>query len=194
MSVHLVLCHPLADSLNARLAQQVERAVLARGLGLDRLDLYAADFAPALTAEERRAYYGAMAAPSEVAGLQRRLVAAEHLILVFPTWWFAAPAMLKGWFERVWSPGVAFEQGTPIRPLLTGLKSILVITTLGSPWWFDLLIARRPVRRTLKMGLFEACAPKARFDMLSLHSAESLDTARLARFEARIARAVARLD
>lgn len=194
MSVHLVLCHPLEDSLNAHLARQLQRAVLARGLELDTLDLYASNFPPALTAEERRAYYDTIPSPGELADLHRRLAAADHLILVFPTWWFAAPAMLKGWFERVWSPGVAFEQGTPIRPLLNNLKSILVVTTLGSPWWFDLLIARRPVRRTLEIGLFTACAPHARFTMLSLHSAENVDAARLARFEARLARAVARLD
>ncbi|MCW5722384.1 MAG: NAD(P)H-dependent oxidoreductase [Devosia sp.] len=194
MSVHLVLSHPLADSLNAHLAGEVERAVLARGLVLDRLDLYATAFAPALTQEERRGYYEPIAMPSAVADLHNRLLAAEHLIVVFPTWWFAAPAMLKGWFERVWSPGIAFDQGTPIRPRLSGLKSILVITTLGSPWWFDLLIARRPVRRSLKMGVFEACAPQARFDMLSLYEAESIEPARLVRFEARIRRAVERLE
>lgn len=194
MSVHLVLCHPLADSLNAHLAQHIEATLAARQCPVDRLDLYAHDFAPALTAQERRDYYDPIARKSDVADLQKRLGAAEHLILVFPTWWFAVPAMLKGWFERVWSPGIAFDQGTPIRPRLNRLKSILVVTTLGSPWWFDLLIARRPVRRSLKMGVFEACAPQARFAMLSLHGAENISAARLGRFEARLKRAIARLD
>lgn len=191
MSVHLVLCHPLADSLNARLAAGIEKNIRARGLAVDTLDLYASGFDPALTLEERRAYYEPIRSQNSPADLQRRLVAAEHLVLVFPTWWFAPPAMLKGWFERVWSPDIAFSQGTPIRPLLTNLKSILVVTTLGSPWWFDTLIARQPVRQTLRTGLFTACAPQARFRMLSLHSAENIDASRLDRFEARIEKVVA---
>lgn len=192
MSVHLVLCHPLADSLNARLACAVEASVRSRNLPVDRLDLYASGFEPALTAEERRAYYGAIALQDSPADLQRRLASAEHLVLVFPTWWFAPPAMLKGWFERVWAPGIAFEQGTPIRPLLDNLKSILV-TTLGSPFWFDFAIARQPVRQTLRTGVFSACAPQAKFRMLSLHSAENVAPARLARFETRIEKAIAAL-
>jgi NAD(P)H dehydrogenase (quinone) len=193
MSVHLVLCHPLADSLNAHLATTVEAAIAARGLSVDRLDLYASGFEPALTIEERRAYYGAIGPENSPSDLQQRLASAEHLVLVFPTWWFAPPAMLKGWFERVWAPGIAFEQGTPIRPLLGNLKSIVVVTTLGSPFWFDTIIARQPVKNTLRTGLFTACAPQAEFRMLSLHSAENVDAARLARFEARIDRAIARL-
>lgn len=193
MSVHLVLCHPLADSLNARLACTVETGIRSRNLPVDRLDLYASGFEPALTVEERQAYYGAIRPKNSPVDLQRRLAEAEHLVLVFPTWWFAPPAMLKGWFERVWSPGIAFEQGTPIRPLLTNLKSILVVTTLGSPWWFDTLIARQPVKTTLRTGLFTACAPQAKFRMLSLHSAENIDAQRLERFETRIEKTIARL-
>ncbi|WEJ33339.1 NAD(P)H-dependent oxidoreductase [Devosia sp. SD17-2] len=193
MSVHLVLSHPLTDSLNARLACGIEANIRARGLAVDRLDLYASGFEPALTAEERRAYYGAIRPGNSPTDLQRRLTDAQHLVLVFPTWWFAPPAMLKGWFERVWAPGIAFEQGTPIRPLLTNLKSILVVTTLGSPFWFDVAIARQPVKQTLRAGLFTSCAPQARFRMLSLHSAENVDAARVARFESRIAKTIATL-
>ena len=190
MSVHLVLSHPLTGSLNARLACGIEANIRARGLAVDRLDLYASGFEPALTAEERRAYYGDIRPENSPTDLQRRLTDAQHLVLVFPTWWFAPPAMLKGWFERVWAPGIAFEQGTPIRPLLTNLKSILVVTTLGSPFWFDVAIARQPVKQTLRAGLFTSCAPQARFHMLSLHSAENVDAARLARFESRIAKTI----
>ncbi|MBF0680538.1 MAG: NAD(P)H-dependent oxidoreductase [Devosia sp.] len=190
MSVHLVLSHPLTDSFNARLACGIEANIRARGLAVDRLDLYASGFEPALTAEERRAYYGDIRPENSPTDLQRRLTDAQHLVLVFSTWWFAPPAMLKGWFERVWAPGIAFEQGTPIRPLLTNLKSILVVTTLGSPFWFDVAIARQPVKQTLRAGLFTSCAPQARFRMLSLHSAENVDAARLARFESRIAKTI----
>lgn len=193
MRALLVLAHPLGDSLCASLAKRARSALEARGASVDVLDLYGEDFAPVLTADERRAYYGTPQPDARIAALQRRLAAADMLVLVFPTWWFSMPAMLKGWFDRVWSPGFAFASGTPIRPLLTNMKSCLVVTTLGSPWWIDNLVMRRPVRRVLKTALLGACAPKAKFHMLSLHGAEATDAARAERFGQQIDRVIARL-
>lgn len=193
MRALLVLAHPLNDSLCAHLARTAEVALLARGIDVDVLDLYAEGFAPALTADERRAYYAVPQPDAEITALQARLAAADMLVLVFPTWWFSMPAMLKGWFDRVWSPGFAFSSGTPIQPLLIGLKSCLAITTLGSPWWVDRLVMRRPVRRVLKTALLGACAPKARFAMLSLPSAEATDAARADAFAQRVTASIAKL-
>ncbi|PXA99780.1 NAD(P)H dehydrogenase [Nostoc sp. 3335mG] len=193
MRVHLVQCHPLSDSLNAHLAGRIAQVLIEAGHDVDRLDLYAHGFSPALTSEERRTHYATPATPPDIVPLQERLGAAECLVLVFPTWWFSLPAMLKGWIDRVWAPGFAFAHGTPIRPLLTGLKSVIVVTTLGSPWWIDLLVMREPVRRVLKTGVIGACAPQAQFSMLSLHEAENVDGKRLARFEGKLLRALSRL-
>jgi len=46
------------------------------------------------------------------AGQIDRLMSAEALVLVFPTWWFGFPAILKGWFDRVWAPGIAYDHAT----------------------------------------------------------------------------------
>jgi NAD(P)H dehydrogenase (quinone) len=191
MSVHLVLAHPIGDSLNAALAQHIKTALAARGAAVDWLDLYAENFEPRLSAQERAHHYNNPQPGPDVPDLQARLRAAEHLVLVFPTWWFSLPAILKGWFDRVWSPGFAFDQGTPIVPRLTHLKSVLVVTTLGSPWWIDWLVMRRPVRRVIKTGLVFSCAPQAKFEMLSLYGAEDMSPERLAHFSARLDAAIA---
>lgn len=190
MRAHLVFAHPLPDGLGAHLCNRVSASLEARGAEIDRLDLYHEAFQPALTAGERRHYYADPLSEPDAAALQQRLAAADTLVLVFPTWWFGLPAILKGWIDRVWAPGFAFDQGTPIKPRLTGLRSCLVVTTLGSPWWVDWLVMRRPVRRVLRTAILGACAPQARFAMLSLHAAEEVYEARLRRFEARIDRAV----
>jgi putative NADPH-quinone reductase len=66
------------------------------------------------------------------------------------------PAMLKGYFDRVWIPGVAFEllpRGGAIKPLLTNIRKYAVVTTTGSPWWFMRLYMRDPGKRVLMRGL-----------------------------------------
>lgn len=188
MKTLLVLAHPLPDSLNATLAEAAEQELRARGHDVRRCDLNQQAFAPALTARERQAYYAAFDAAGvakEVADLQW----AEAVVLVFPTWWFGLPAILKGWIDRVWAPGVAYDHAPdqgPLRPRLHGLKHMLVITTLGSPWWIDWLILHRPVARVLKRGVLGVCAPKAGFSALSFYNCEKLSPAQVEEMKARV--------
>ncbi|MGB3337249.1 MAG: NAD(P)H-dependent oxidoreductase [Devosia sp.] len=193
MRALVVLAHPLSDSLCAHLAHQAIDALRARGATVDILDLYAEQFQPSLTEAERRLHYATPEPGPEIVALQQRLAAADTLVLVFPTWWFSMPAILKGWFDRVWAPKFAFEHGTPIKPLLTGLKSCLVVTTLGSPWWIDRIVMRQPVKRVLKTGLIFACAPQAKFEMLSFHAVEGVDAARVERFVGQLRKGIGRL-
>jgi NAD(P)H dehydrogenase (quinone) len=47
--------------------------------------------------------------PEEIVAEQRRLDRADALAFVFPVWWWSFPAMLKGWIDRVWSEGWAYN-------------------------------------------------------------------------------------
>lgn len=183
----LVTAHPLAESLTARLAAHVEAAARAQGWQVTRRDLYPA-FDPVLTPEERAGYYAAPSAT--LADEKRDLVEAEVLILVFPTWWSGFPAILKGWFDRVWTPGVAYDHAPDLgamRPRLHRLQEVLAVTTMGSPRWIDWLVLRQPLRRVLRLGIVRPCAPKARVRWCALYQAEAVQPDRVARFEARLA-------
>ena len=158
-------------------------------------DLYQTGFAPALTVDERRSYYGPAFDSTEVQSQVDRLLAADALVLVFPTWWFGFPAILKGWFDRVWAPGIAYDHASdlgPIKPRLHKLRRALAITSLGSPWWVDRLVLRQPVRRVLKTALLGTCAPACRFEMLSLYKAERLAPNELQAFCSRIHQVLAK--
>ncbi|WP_054301214.1 NAD(P)H-dependent oxidoreductase [Gemmobacter sp. LW-1] len=196
MRVLLVSAHPLQDSLTGHLVRLLADRITARGAVVERLDLYAAGFSPVLTAAERRSTYAETydirAVAAEVAQLER----ADLVVLVFPTWWYGLPAMLKGWIDRVWVPGHAYDHASDLGPIsgrLTGLRGLLAVTTLGGPAWADWLVMRRPVRRVLRWGVLKVCAPKARFGFAALYRAETVTPARLAAFEAQALRALERL-
>jgi len=102
--------------------------------------------------------------------------------------------VLKGWFDRVWAPGIAYDHASdlgPIKPRLHRLQRTLAVTSLGSPWWVDRLLIRQPVKRVLKTALLGTCAPNCRFEMLSLYQAERLSPPQVLAFCARIERALA---
>jgi putative NADPH-quinone reductase len=154
-------------------------------------DLYAQRFEPNLSERERQTYYGDAYDCSAVSNEAQRLIDAEAMVLVFPTWWFGFPAVLKGWFDRVWGPGIAFDHADdfgPIRPRLHRLKRVLAVTALGSPWWVDRLVLRRPVRRVLRSALLGACAPGCKLHFLSLYNSEKPGPRQVIRFEASIKR------
>lgn len=185
MKCLLVIAHPLADSLGRTLADQARKVLESAGHEVVEEDLYARGFAPCLTAAERRSYYAAQYDASEVAEEVGRLRLAETVILVFPTWWFGFPAILKGWFDRVWVPGVAYDHDPdfgPIRARLAGLRHMVVITTLGAPWWVDRLVLWQPVRRVLDIAMLQTCAPQCRLTMLSFYQCERLHARRVEAF------------
>lgn len=172
MRVLLVLAHPLPESYAASVARTVLETLEAGGHAVDLLDLYAENFDPRLTEKERRGYFDSPYDTSEVTGLVERLKAADALMLVFPQWWFNLPAALKGFFDRVFAPGVAFRHdkaGGRIVPQLTNIRHFWVFTTTGSPWWVVKLYMGDPVRRQMRRGIAIFCNRKVRFRMLALH-------------------------
>jgi putative NADPH-quinone reductase len=183
----MIHAHPLPDSLNARLAAKVEALSHAEGWQVTRRDLYDR-FDPVLTPEERAGYYATPAATLDEE--KRELTQAQVLILVFPTWWFGFPAILKGWFDRVWTPGVAYDHAPDLgamRPRLSGLQQVLAVTTMGAPAWVDWLVLRRPLRRILYWAIVRPCAPKASVRWTALYNAEAVPPARVEQFETRLA-------
>lgn len=191
----LVLAHPVPGSLSHALADRATATLQAGGHEVTRLDLYAEGFDPVLSPAERRGYYARDGHPPALPDHAAQLAGAQGLVLCFPTWWFGMPAILKGWFDRVWSPGLAFDHapdGGTMRPRLHGLSRVAAITTLGGPWWADRLVMRQPVRKALRYGTVLGCAPGARFQMLSLYRAEVVQPARFEGFALRVEQALSR--
>lgn len=154
MRVLVVWAHPLADSYSAALKDRAVAALHEGGHHVDLLDLYSEEFDPVLSAQERRDYHDIGPNLANVRTHVERLRAAEGLLLIFPTWSFGYPAILTGWLQRVWIPGVAFglrEEGGPIIPGILGIRRVAAITTTGSPWWYVKAVGN-PARKVLKRG------------------------------------------
>jgi len=193
MKCLVVTAHPLSNSLCGKLTDHVVNKLTQMGYEIQLEDLYAESFNPALTKEERESYYSNAYDASRVSKEAERLLAAEVLVFIFPTWWFGFPAILKGWFDRVWGPGIAYDHASdfgPITPRLNNLKKVLAVTTLGAPWWVDRLIMRQPVRRVIKIALLGACAKNSSLQYLSLYKSENLNHEIIERFTHRIDRAL----
>ena len=191
----VVKAHPLSESLCSSMTERVVELLRANGHEVMVEDLDAQQFDPAMTPSERASYYDGLYTTQFVAAHVEHLRSAEAIVLIFPTWWFGPPAVLKGWFDRVWGPGVAYDHSKgygPIKPRLHSLREMLVVTTLGAPWWVDRIILRQPLKRIIKIAIVGTCAPKCRFQMLSMYKCESLTPAQVEGFWLRVKRALAK--
>lgn len=193
MKCLVVIAHPMPESLCQSLASKAANTLNAAGHEVLIEDLYRNNFAASLTASERSSYYSQGYDSAAVQTEVEHLLSAEALVLCFPTWWFGFPAILKGWFDRVWGPGIAYDHANnlgPIKPRLHGLKKVLVVTTLGSPWWVDRLLMRQPVKRVLKTAILGTCAPNCHFEMLTLYKSERLSDSQVERFSMKVEKAL----
>ena len=192
MRVLLIHCHPRAESFSAALRDTARQALEAAGHQVECRDLYAEGFSPALNAAEHRDYLDPASNPPDVADHVASLQRAEALLLVYPTWWYGLPAMLKGWFDRIWAPGIAFKLGDgAIEPLLTNITRIGVVTTYGSPLWL-LWVIGWPDKKLINRGFRRLCARGCRVEWLMLTRMDQRTaperTAFLAKVKARLSR------
>ena len=190
MRILVVWAHPLADSYSAALKDRAVAALEATGHQIDLLDLYAEEFDPVLSAQERIDYHEIGPNQANVESYVAQLRAAEGLLLIFPTWSFGFPAILTGWLQRVWVPGVAFglrEEGGPIIPGILGIRRVAAITTTGSPWWYVKAVGN-PARKVLKRGHRVMFAKRARTRWLDLNNMNKDSPRKRARFLAKVER------
>ena len=137
----VVFCHPSQDSFGAALFYKTCEALKSSGHEIKKINLYKEKFDPILSLDEWNSYLDQTELNiNNVKQHVNNLLWAQGLILIFPSWMYGPPALLKGWLERVWLPGVAFEISSGKQNIPTGklkhIKRFCVITTSGSPrWW-----------------------------------------------------------
>jgi putative NADPH-quinone reductase len=190
----VVYAHPLDDSFHAALHRRVVEALSEAGHEVDDCDLYAEGFQPVLSAKERRVYHDTAANGGFVPRDIERLRRCQGLVLVFPTWWFGMPAILKGWFDRVWLPGVAFALADgQTRPLLHHIERFAVVTTYGSPWWVIRLMMGDPSRRVLMRGIRILMSRSVRTRWFAKYDMDFADRASCGRFLDKVGQGMRRL-
>jgi NAD(P)H dehydrogenase (quinone) len=109
---HIVYAHPAERSFTRDVLDAFVGGLDGAGHTHTLSDLYAMGFRPELTAAEYERESGrrpAAPVPDDVAAEHARLEAAGVWVFVYPVWWADCPAMLKGWFDRVWTVGFAYK-------------------------------------------------------------------------------------
>lgn len=125
--VQLVWAHPREDSLTARIVADAREAIEARGIEVDEVDLYRMRLDPVLREADEPDWEDLdKVYDPETMELIARTAQADALVFVFPVWWYAFPAIMKGYIDRVWNLGRFYGGGRSI-----GIDSVLWLPLVG---------------------------------------------------------------
>lgn len=192
MRVHVVYAHPLQDSLAAQLHQIVVEELTKAGHEVDDLDLYAENFDPVLSAHDRETYHDVSINRQKIDSYVRRLQEAEALVLCHPVWNFGWPAILKGYFDRVFLPDVSFKLAEgKVSPGLTNIRKLTTVTTYGSKRWRAMVLGDPP-RKNGTRFLRVVCNPAVRVRYHALYDINNVTPDRVERFMDKVRHEMAR--
>lgn len=191
--VLLIHCHPCTDGFIPAALDEVRSGLSSAGADVRFHDLYREGFNPELSAHEHRTHVQA-GVTDDLTEHAADLQWCDTLVLVYPTWWSGQPAMLKGWIDRVWASGVAWElpEGADrLVPKLRNVRRIVAVTSHGSAKHLNMLQGEGG-KRVLFRSLRAMCHPLARPHWLAFYgidtAAESKRRAFLDGLSARIER------
>jgi putative NADPH-quinone reductase len=193
MRVLILFAHPCEESFGAALHAKAVEVLRKAGHEVDDCDLYAENFQPVLSAAERRTYHDITRNREPVATYVERLKRAEALVIVSPVWNYGFPAILKGFFDRVFLPGVSFELvNGKVRGSLHNITKVVAVTSYGGSR-FKAILMSDPPRRVIMRMLRGVVKPFAPFRYLAHYSMNlSTDQSRQA-FLTRMEKTLARL-
>ena len=159
MHILAVMAHPAGPSLTRSVASAVLDAGTAHGHTVELVDLVAEGFDPVFGPADHAAFTAAGPTPPDVRREQQRIDRADHLILVHPVYWWSMPAVLKGWIDRVFVSGWAFEEeaGGDIVKKLGRLNVHLIALAGASAATYARHGYRDAMRAQIDHGIFDFC-------------------------------------
>lgn len=173
-------------SFSAALLAAVLRGLSAKGHTADLIDLHADGFNPVTSAEDLAAWRQKRTNDPLAADYQQRLVAADHIVFIFPIWWEAMPALTKGFLDKVFVKGVLFDETKPGRPFvnyLPNVRGISLLTVMSTPHFVYRWIFGSPAVKILFRGTFR----KMGIHKLKWHSYAGMENRTLEQRQRRLA-------
>jgi len=159
MRILIILGHPNPDSFNHAIAHAVRNDLVERGHRVIFFDLYEEGFNPLLFTEEIPEYANV---PTTIQQYCNELCLAEGIVIVHPNWWGQPPAIVKGWIDRVFRPGIAyrFEEGDSGEGVPIGLlqaHAAVVLNTSNTEKVREQSVFGDPLDAIWRNCIFELC-------------------------------------
>ncbi|TBU87076.1 NAD(P)H-dependent oxidoreductase [Phytopseudomonas dryadis] len=156
----MIIGTPKSDSLCHALGEAYALGARTEGHVVRQLKLGEMSFDPVL----HEGYTQSQTLEADLLEAQRQIHWAQHLVIVYPVWWGGLPALLKGFFDRVFLPGFAFKyrSNSPLWDKLLSGRTADLLVTLDTPRWYFRWIYGAPAHRQMTRTILGFCGIKTR--------------------------------
>lgn len=147
--------HPNKESYNYALSAAYVEGANKTSASVSQINISDLDFNPNLTSGDQ---HNSTLEPDLQDAIEK-IKKADHIVWVFPMWWYGFPALMKGFIDRTFLPGITFkyEEGKAFPKKLLKGKTARIIITADTPKWYDALFMKRPAINQLKKGTLQFC-------------------------------------
>ncbi|MCM5662135.1 NAD(P)H-dependent oxidoreductase [Galbibacter mesophilus] len=154
-NVLIINGHPDKESFNYALSAAYRNGASKTGVTLSQINIAELDFDPNLKFGYRKR---TELEPDLVHAIDK-IKEADHIVWFFPMWWYSLPALMKGFIDRTFLPGITYLPlaDKPLPEKLLKGKSARLIITADTPKWYDFLIMKRPAIHQFKKGTLQFC-------------------------------------
>lgn len=159
MKIFILLGHSDRETLSGALADCYETNARAAGYEVRRQNLGEMDFDPIL----HEGYKKIQPLEPDLKAFLDNVKWADHVVIVYPTWWSTMPAELKGLFDRAWLPHFTFnfaDHGLTWKKLMSGRTGRIITTANTAPWLLRFMYGSPTT--TLEMAILRFAGVRAR--------------------------------
>ncbi|MBW8728292.1 MAG: NAD(P)H-dependent oxidoreductase [Inquilinus limosus] len=184
MHALVVVAHPDPKSLTHAVAARLVEGVAGSGHSAEIADIMAEGFDPRFSATDHAVHLKQAAPTADVLAEQARIDRADALVLVYPVYWWSMPGLLKGWIDRVFANGWAYDEipGGRLEKKLGRLPVHLVALGGASRGTYERHGYFSAMTTQIDHGIFDFCGARATSEFLLPPDTQDLgahlDTAR----------------
>ncbi|KAA1247158.1 NAD(P)H-dependent oxidoreductase [Aquimarina sp. RZ0] len=153
--VLLINGHPDKESFNFGLAEAYKQGAENSNAVIDVINIRDLDFDPNL----QFGYRKKIELEPDLLNSIDKIKEADHIVWLFPMWWYGYPAIMKGFIDRSFLPGITFDYvpGKALPKKLLKGKTGRIIITADTPKWYNSLFMKNPVINQFKRGTLQFC-------------------------------------
>ncbi|MEA5061005.1 MAG: NAD(P)H-dependent oxidoreductase [Erysipelotrichaceae bacterium] len=129
MKTLVIYAHPYDKSFNHFVFEKVQELLKAQKKEIDIIDLYKDNFDPVMRPSDLKVFSRGEYADKLAENYAERLAKADELVMIFPIWWYGEPAILKGFYDKVFLKGRAYHEVDHQLVGLLKIKKATILTT-----------------------------------------------------------------